>query len=169
VTLISGPVYLKPPSKVRTVTVETAAQMRAAMLKAFLKTDLIIMAAAVADYSPPQINHIKIKKTKATLTLRLKKTKDILQELGNRKLPGQQLVVFAAETNDLLKNAHAKMKSKNLDFIVANRVGISGSGFESDYNRAILLSRKGKKIAFGKITKQNLARQLIRLLTRTFE
>ncbi|MBI4028095.1 MAG: bifunctional phosphopantothenoylcysteine decarboxylase/phosphopantothenate--cysteine ligase CoaBC [Verrucomicrobia bacterium] len=161
VTLVSGPVSLRPPRGARLQRVETAREMRAATLKAAGHADVIIMAAAVADYQPARIARHKIKKRNASMTLPLKRTPDILSELGSRKRPWQILVGFAAETACLLKRAREKLKAKNLDMIVANRVGVAGTGFESDYNQATILNHEGVIIPLPRMTKRRLARRLI--------
>jgi len=162
VTLISGPVSLESPSGIRRLLVETAAQMQRAVQKESRSADVIIMAAAVVDYAPATKAVQKIKKGKSSLTLRLKRTPDILAELGKRKKSSQCLIGFAAETTDLEAHARRKLRSKNLDFIVANRVGKKGTGFESDHNEALLLARDGARVHFPRMTKQRLARLLMR-------
>lgn len=164
VTLVSGPVCLVPPRIVRVIPVETARAMRTVVLRKARRADLIIMAAAVADYEPVSVARQKIKKRTKTLTLRLRKTPDILAELGRRKKPGQVLVGFAAETSRLREYAHAKLQAKNLDYVVANRVGLKGSGFESDHNRALVIGRAGIVRRFVRMTKLRLARQLVKFL-----
>ena len=161
VTLVSGPVALVSPQKARVLRVETARQMRPAVLKEARKADVIFMAAAVADYQPVSAARKKLKKDSAHRVLKLKRTPDILAELGRRKQPGQILVGFAAETSRLLEHARAKLKSKQLDFIVANRVGRADAGFESDYNEATLLDCHGNTKRFPRMTKIRLSRLLM--------
>ena len=161
VTLISGPVSLKPPRKVLFHGVETTAQMYQQVIREAQKANIIIMAAAVSDYQPVRTANQKIKKRKASFVLTLKKTPDILQKLGQCKKPTQLLVGFAAETHHLLSYAKTKLKLKNLDFIVANKVGIDGQGFESNNNQAALLGRGGYTHRFQKMTKYQLAKKLI--------
>lgn len=163
VTLVSGPVAIPSPRGVRLLRVETAEQMRRAALREARRADLVIMAAAVADYRPATSSRQKIKKRTSRLVLRLEKTQDILVELGRRKRRGQTLVGFAAETRNLLRNAREKLTRKNLDFLVANLVGRPGSGFESSHNRATLLSRGGETRAFPRLRKKILARRLMRI------
>jgi phosphopantothenoylcysteine decarboxylase/phosphopantothenate--cysteine ligase len=165
VTLVSGPVHQPVPRGVRLIPVETARQMRAATLKETRDASLVIMAAAVADYMPATPTRQKIKKNRGLLLLRLKRTPDILAELGKRKPSGQVLVGFAAETSRLLEYARGKLAAKNLDYIVANRVGIPGSGFDSDYNTAVLIGRDGAICRFPRMSKIRLARRLMRRFT----
>lgn len=163
VVLVSGPTALRPPAGARFFRVETADEMRRATLCEAKRADLIIMAAAVADYRPAARARHKIKKRGDAEILRLMPTPDILAELGRRKRPKQILVGFAAETHDLLRHARQKLLGKNLDFVVANRVGLAGSGFESPFNRAVLLSRVGGTRTFPLLRKEVLARRLMRL------
>lgn len=160
VTLISGPVALPPPQRAKVLYIETAEQLFRKTLSASPKANLIIMCAAVADYAPSTIAKVKIKKKNHFLLLKLKKTRDILAELGKRKSKHQILVGFAAETSHLIRYAQQKLHLKNLDFIVANKVGGKESGFESDTNKAVLLSKSGKKISFPKMSKLSLAKKL---------
>lgn len=164
VTLVSGPVAVPAPRGARLLRVETAEEMRRATVRESRRSDLVIMAAAVADYRPAAPAARKIKKRAVRLSLRLERTPDILAELGRRKPAGQVLVGFAAETHDLLANARAKLARKNLDYIVANPVGRPGSGFESPHNRATLLGREGVVRAFPLLRKEVLARRLLAIL-----
>ncbi len=161
VTLISGPVHLTPPSRIRFYRIETAKEMRAIVLREAKRSDMVIMAAAVADYQPVKAASQKIKK--GALVLRLKKTPDILAELGRKKRKGQILVGFAAETHHLLHHAKMKLKAKNLDFIAANKVGVKGSGFDSDHNQITVFDSSGQIHAIPKMVKKNLAHRLIRI------
>jgi phosphopantothenoylcysteine decarboxylase / phosphopantothenate---cysteine ligase len=165
VTLISGPTRLSAPSGAKLVGVKTALEMRREVLKAFAKTDLLIMAAAVADYRVKQYSETKMKKTKNQLTLRLEKNPDILSEVLKKKNLGQVVIGFAAETNDLKKNALAKWKRKPCDFLVANRVGGKNKGFESDENELMVFSRKSSKlVVFKRDLKSRLAERLLDLV-----
>jgi phosphopantothenoylcysteine decarboxylase/phosphopantothenate--cysteine ligase len=144
VVLVSGPVALPPPFGVEVLRVETAVQMREAVLSAGQGADAVFMTAAVADYAP-QAAPAKIKKAAAPLTLTLTPGPDILAELGRNNLAGGRtlLVGFAAETGDLLAQAQAKLDAKNLDFIVANDVSRPGRGMEVDLNAVTILDRAG--------------------------
>jgi len=161
VTLVSGPVHLSPPLGVRVLRVETADQMRDAVLKETKKSNVILMAAAVADYQPVSRARQKLKKGAFHRALKLKKTVDILLEIGRRKKPGQVLVGFAAETSRLLEHARKKLEAKNLDFVVANRVGRKDSGFESDYNHVTLIARDGRAWSMPRMRKDRLATRLL--------
>jgi phosphopantothenoylcysteine decarboxylase/phosphopantothenate--cysteine ligase len=161
VDLVSGPVAIPPPKGAKLHRVTSAAEMLAMVEKLFSACDVLIMAAAVSDFRPKKISRHKIKKEKAALLIQFEPTVDILKTVAARKRPGQLVVGFAAETRDVEKYARRKLKEKNLDFIVANRVGQPGAGFESDDNAIILLSADGSRAALGPAPKTKLARQLI--------
>ncbi len=159
VTLVSGPVALKPPAGVEFVPVTTAAEMAREVFRRYRQTDLVIMAAAVCDYRPSKKARGKIKKSRLDigLTLELKPTTDILAELGRRKTR-QRLVGFAAETDRLVANAREKLQRKNLDMIVANPV----QAMEADTNRVTLLYADGRVEPLPEMPKSKLARQIMR-------
>jgi phosphopantothenoylcysteine decarboxylase/phosphopantothenate--cysteine ligase len=156
VVLVAGPTALTPPPGVRVVPVETAAEMLAAVLAEYGGCDVVVKAAAVADYRPLSPAVHKIKKQGGELTLALTKTEDILAELGRRK-QGQVLVGFAAETRDLAANAGEKLARKNLDMVVANDVTRPGAGFGGDTNIVRLLYRDGRAEDLGLMSKDDLA------------
>jgi phosphopantothenoylcysteine decarboxylase/phosphopantothenate--cysteine ligase len=156
VVLVAGPTALTPPPGVRVVPVETAAEMLAAVLAEYGGCDVVVKAAAVADYRPLSPAVHKIKKQGGELTLALTKTEDILAELGRRK-QGQVLVGFAAETRDLAANAGEKLARKNLDMVVANDVTQPGAGFGGDTNVVRLLYRDGRAEDLGLMSKDALA------------
>lgn len=160
VTLVSGPSSVEPPAGVRLISVESAAQMREAVLAAFPRTDIVIKAAAVADYRPESTADHKIKKASDTLTLTLVKNPDILAELGALKT-SQFLVGFAAETRDLIGYAAEKLRRKNLDMLVANDVTASGAGFESDTNIVKILYRDGSIEELPLMRKQELGHAIM--------
>ncbi|HEY2496042.1 MAG TPA: bifunctional phosphopantothenoylcysteine decarboxylase/phosphopantothenate--cysteine ligase CoaBC [Candidatus Angelobacter sp.] len=140
VILISGPTALKPPSSAEVVQVQTAQQMRDAVMKHFEQATIIVKAAAVADFTVRAAGE-KIKR-KGLLTLELEPTADILAEVGSKK--GSRIVVgFAAETNDVLANAHKKLENKLLDAIVLNDVSQPGIGFDSERNAVTILTHAG--------------------------
>ncbi|MGE0369434.1 MAG: bifunctional phosphopantothenoylcysteine decarboxylase/phosphopantothenate--cysteine ligase CoaBC [Candidatus Dadabacteria bacterium] len=142
VVLVSGKSPLPPPRGVTLVSVESADDMYTAVMKHLDWSTLVIKAAAVGDYAPESKAAGKIKKTGDELTLKLKRTRDILKEIGEKKK--QQIVVgFAAETEDLMSNAAIKLREKNADMIVANNVGAPGAGFEADTNEVHLLFASG--------------------------
>ncbi len=138
VTLVSGPSSLAPPHGVKQIQVTTAQEMYEAVMEQFTQMEAVVMAAAVSDYRPKKMAADKIKKIKASESLELEKTEDILLRLGELK-DGQILVGFAAETENLLENAEEKLRQKNLDFIVANDLTAANVGFGSDTNEVTIL------------------------------
>lgn len=168
VTLVAGPVALATPvpagGSLRRIDVRSAAQMHAAVLGA-LPADAYIGAAAVADFTPTQVAAGKIKKTADSdgLTLQLMRTRDILADLARHSARPGLLVGFAAETDDVERYARAKLAAKRLDLIAANRVGIPGSGFESDDN-ALVVYGPGLALPLGPAPKHELAERLIDLV-----
>jgi len=160
VILISGPTCLEPPPAVELVRVESACQMREAVMARVADCSVVIKAAAVADYRPVLRSGDKLKKQGERLTLELEKNPDILAELGQlEKRP--LLVGFAAETSDLQTNAAVKLAAKNLDMIVANDVSQEGAGFNVTTNIARLLYRDGRVEPFGLMSKQQLAELIL--------
>jgi phosphopantothenoylcysteine decarboxylase/phosphopantothenate--cysteine ligase len=166
VTLISGPVDLLTPPQVKRIDVQTAQEMYEAALKEVKTCDIFIAAAAVADYRCDKIAKQKIAKTKSTLTLQLVKNPDILASVANLSRP-PFTVGFAAETENLEKNAQAKLKNKKINMIVANRVGIKNEGFVSDTNRLTVFWPKEKK-EFPLASKKKLAHELIELIVKLY-
>ena len=166
VILVSGPVNIPYPTDVELIKVETAAQMATAVKKAASDADIVIMSAAVADYRPLNIQPGKLKKTPGNLLLELERTEDILASLGNIKPPGQILCGFAAETDNLISNAKEKLARKNLDWIIANDVGISGQGFASDHNTVTMINASGQQIELPLADKTIIAQQIIAELTK---
>ena len=157
VVLISGPTSLQAPDGVKLISIETAEQMRKAVLKEFNNTDITIKAAAVADYHPRNVSDIKIKKSDQSMTIVLEKNPDILMELGSIKTDEQLLIGFAAETNDLIKYAKSKVEKKNLDMIIANDVSLPGAGFNSNTNIVKILYKNGIVESLDKMSKNKLA------------
>ena len=141
VTLVSGPTALDAPEGVELVPIESSAQLCEAVLGRGAAADVVIQAAAPADFRPKHVAGEKIKKTGEGMILEMESTTDIAAELGRRKRPGQILVAFAAETNDVLENARGKLARKNADLIVANDVSRSDAGFGVDTNIVTLISR----------------------------
>ena len=160
VTLVSGPTQIEAPGGVKCVDVTSAAEMYDAVMEE-KDADLVIMAAAVADYVPAESSVHKTKKADSDAELRLRRTRDILADLGSRKKNGQVLVGFAMETQNGLVNARAKLESKNLDWIVLNMLTDEGSGFGADTNQVILLHRDGGQEALPLMSKRNLADELL--------
>ena len=161
VILVSGPSAITPPDGVEFIGVESAAEMRDAVMEHFSEADMIIKAAAVADYRVRNASDQKIKKNDEELTLVLEKNPDILKELGEKKRTGQILVGFAAETQNLLEYARAKLEKKNLDMIVANDVSRKDAGFNTDTNVVKLLYRNGTIEELPIMTKHKLADELL--------
>ena len=161
VVLVSGPVNLERPEGVEFIQIESAAEMAQAMKQSAENADIIVMAAAVADYRPKQYSTSKVKKSDGDMCIELERTEDILLSLGKNKKPGQILVGFAAETDDLLQNAQGKLERKNLDYIAANIVGVPGRGFGADNNAITLLSRDGSRTEFALQSKEALAESLL--------
>ena len=157
VTLISGPSFLQPPAGVEFFGVESAREMRQLVQERFPACDIVIKAAAVADYRVKNVSDQKIKKNDAELTLVLEKNPDILKELGEMKQPHQTLVGFAAETQNLLQYAKGKLEKKNLDMIVANDVSKPQAGFNVDTNLIKLLKRDGSIEELPLMSKKELA------------
>ena len=157
VLLVTGPVHLPDPPGVQVERVETAAQMLEAVLRYAPQADVIIKAAAVADFRPAHPAEHKIKKGAAAPVVELVPTTDILKELGRRKAPGQVLVGFAAETQDLLENARRKIREKNLDLIVLNDVTQPGAGFEVDTNVVTLVYPDGRRQSLPPMSKRQVA------------
>ena len=161
VVLVTGPVAITPPEGVRAIHVESAAQMAEAVKREAATCDAVVMAAAVADYRPAQTAEHKLKKMPGDMTLRLERTEDILASLGAAKRPGQLLVGFAAETDDLLRNAAEKLRRKNLDWIAANKVG---DGFGADTDLVTLLGRNGEVVELPLAPKLEVARRMLEVI-----
>ena len=164
VTLISTPVSLELPPGVDLIQVTTAAEMESAVLKACTKADALLMAAAVSDFRPTQIVGHKIKKTSEIPIIELERTSDILLSLSKQRLQSgtpKVVVGFAAETQNLLANAEAKLKSKHLDLIVANDVSSPESGFGVDTNQVTLLLSDGRTFPLPLLAKSEVAERVI--------
>ena len=161
VVLVSGPSSLIPPANVEVVNVETTREMMNAVLAKYDDMDIVIKAAAVADYCPHEVAEQKIKKaTDDALKIVLDKNPDILKKLGELKTK-QFLVGFAAETQNLLANAAEKIKKKNLDMIVANDVTVAGAGFNCDTNVVKFLFPNGEVKSLEKMSKLEVAQALL--------
>jgi phosphopantothenoylcysteine decarboxylase/phosphopantothenate--cysteine ligase len=160
VILISGPTRLVDPMNVTTIRVRTADEMAHEVLQHMANADVIVKTAAVSDYRPQESQAHKIKKNKNELVLRLQQNKDILKMLGQKK-KHQVLVGFAAETQELEKNATQKLAEKNLDIIAGNLVGSPDSGFESDTNNVTLFFKDGTKESLPTMEKLEVAHILL--------
>ena len=162
--LVAGPVQLPTPPGVHRVDVRSAAQLHAAVLAA-LPADAYVGAAAVADYTPRDVSERKLKKTAGqdTLVLELVRTPDVLADVARHALRPRVVVGFAAETHDLERYARAKLAAKGVDLVAANRVGVAGSGFESDDN-ALTVHGHDFERALGPAPKAELAEALLDLI-----
>ena len=159
VVLVSGPTQLEPPEGVNLVRVRSASEMAQAVFQHFARSDVVVMAAAVSDFTPANISSEKIKKKDAKPVLHLEKTVDILGELGKQK-EWQFVVGFAAESEDVRENARKKLQEKGLDLIVGNDISQQDQGFQADINQVIIVDSDGKEEEFPPLPKREVARIL---------
>jgi phosphopantothenoylcysteine decarboxylase/phosphopantothenate--cysteine ligase len=159
VTLVSGPVALTAPPVEEFVAVESSREMRQALLKRFGRASITIMTAAIADFSPVAVGEQKIKRV-GSLTLDLEPTPDILAELGSSRAPGQLVIGFAAETNNLVENARRKLERKHLDAIVLNDVSRPGLGFGSERNAGEFITA-GEVTPIPEMSKREMAERIL--------
>lgn len=164
VTLISGPTQLATPANVTRIDITTADAMHAAVQQ-HKDADLVIMAAAIADFAPETVAASKIKKNGEAMTVRLRRTPDVLAALGQEKREGQILVGFAMETNDARANAQRKLEKKNLDWIVLNNLHEPGAGFGTTTNRVTLIHRSGTTEDLPLMPKKEVADVLLQRIT----
>jgi phosphopantothenoylcysteine decarboxylase/phosphopantothenate--cysteine ligase len=169
VILISGKTSIPAPEGIEVQFVTSAQEMAEAVQANLSKADWMIGTAAVADYRPKIRHQQKMKKSEETIVIELEKTEDILQIAGKQKRADQVLIGFAAETENLLEHAKAKLVKKNLDYIVANDVSEEGSGFDSDTNRVTILGKNGSRIDLPKMEKSRLAEQIIDYILQDLE
>ncbi len=163
VTLIAGPTELhEAHANIFRLNVTSAEEMFEKTVKQFAKADIAVMSAAVADYTPEKVAISKIKKNGDELHLKLKKTKDILAELGRKKTKKQLLVGFALETDNEIENAKKKLKSKNLDFIVLNSLKSKGAGFGFATNKISIISKDESVIDFKLKSKNEVAQDIVK-------
>lgn len=141
VTLVSGPCAIEPPPFVKLVPVVTAKEMFEAVTSVSFEQDIIIKAAAVADYRPANVYEDKVKKHEEQISIKLEKTDDILGYLGEHRLPGQFLCGFSMETQNMLGNSRAKLGKKHLDMVAANNLKVAGAGFQGDTNVLTLITQ----------------------------
>ena len=148
VVLVTGPTSLAEPAGVETVRVTTAAEMHQEVVARAATVDVVIMAAAVADYAPVSVASQKIHKHEDSLTVKFERTPDIIGELGRRRGDDERpvLVAFAAETEHLLEQAKTKLREKRVDLVVANDVSRKDAGFEADSNEVTLVSHQGEEL-----------------------
>lgn len=161
VILVSGMTNLNPPQGAKVIYAESAEAMYQAVMSSVAWADIIIKAAAVADYRPKEIFEQKFKKSDANWTIELERTKDIAYEIGKVKREDQLLIGFAAETENLVESAMRKIKKKNLDMIVANNVATEGAGFDVDTNIVTLISKEGKMTELPLMSKRELAKNIL--------
>ncbi|MGZ3863168.1 MAG: bifunctional phosphopantothenoylcysteine decarboxylase/phosphopantothenate--cysteine ligase CoaBC [Bacteroidia bacterium] len=160
VTLVLGPTNLSPEKNVTCIRVESSNEMYEHCTSLFKNCNIAILAAAVADFKAAEYNKKKIKKDKSALKINLAPTVDILASLGKQK-KNQCLVGFALESENVIEYAKAKIKKKNLDFIVANSLEDKGAGFGYDTNKITIIDKKGKTTAFGLKTKEQVAKDIL--------
>ena len=160
VTLVTGETSIPKPPFVEVVEVKSAADMFAAVATRSEEQDIIIKAAAVADYTPMSVSDQKLKKTDEELVILVERTKDILKYLGINKLPHQFLCGFSMETEHMLENSRKKLVNKNLDMIVANNLKVEGAGFGVDTN-VITMITQDKEIALEMMSKDDAAEQIL--------
>lgn len=167
VTLVKGPTSLKAQgNQVAEINVQSAAEMYTACSQYFAESDVIIFAAAVADYTPKTPAATKIKKNENEFTLELVKTKDIAYELGKEKTDCQLCIGFALETDNEMANAEAKLKKKNLDLIVLNSLQDAGAGFQHDTNKITIVDKSGNVVKFDLKSKTEVAADIVDYIER---
>lgn len=165
VTLVSGPVSLKPPMDVKMISVVSAADMFRAVTEHFEEQDIVIKAAAVADYRPVSVNREKVKKKEEQFSLPMERTRDILQYLSEHKRKGQFLCGFSMETEHMISNSREKLVKKHLDMIVANNLKEAGAGFQADTNVVTLITQE-EEVSLPIMTKEEAS---VHILNKTLE
>lgn len=163
VVLVSGPSSEKAPVGIKFVSVETNEEMLKAVLAEYETSDIVVKSAAVADYKPKDYSKQKIKKGPGNLVIELTRDSDILKTLGENK-KHQILVGFAAESNDVLENAHKKLEGKNLDYIVANNITEKDAGFGTDTNRVTIIKRDGSSKSLDNMSKRLVGHELFNMI-----
>ena len=167
VTLVSGKTAIKPPLFVDVVPVTTAREMYEAVIERSDRQDIVIKAAAVADYRPKTISEQKVKKTDGELSIEMERTDDILAWLGNHRQPDQVLCGFSMETENMLENSQAKLEKKHVDMIVANNLKTAGAGFGTDTNVVTIITKEGAE-ELAMMTKEQVAHQLLNRIMDRF-
>lgn len=160
VTLVSGPTAIEPPLFVKVVPVTSARDMFEAVTGLSDEQDIIIKAAAVADYRPKQVSEDKVKKKDDQASIELERTDDILKYLGQHKKQGQFLCGFSMETRDMLRNSRAKLEKKNLDMVAANNLKVEGAGFQGDTNVLTLITQD-EEVSLPLMSKENAALKIL--------
>lgn len=160
VILVSGPVSIAPPPFVKVVSVKTAKEMFEAVTSVSEEQDIIIKAAAVADYRPKEVSSEKIKKKDGQMSIELERTDDILKYLGEHKRQNQFLCGFSMETQNMLGNSRAKLEKKNLDMVAANNLKVEGAGFQGDTNVLTLITQE-EDVSLPLMSKEDAASKLL--------
>ena len=160
VTLVSGPTAIEPPLFVKVVPVTSARDMFEAVTGLSDEQDIIIKAAAVADYRPKQVSEDKVKKKDDQASIELERTDDILKYLGLHKKQGQFLCGFSMETRDMLRNSRAKLEKKNLDMVAANNLKVEGAGFQGDTNVLTLITQD-EEVSLPLMSKEDAALKIL--------
>ena len=163
VTLISGPTSLDIPTGINFIKVNTNEEMLNAVLDNFNDSNIVVKSAAVADFNVKENSKEKIKKTDSNLVIELERDKDILETLGKQKT-NQIIVGFAAESSNVIENAKAKLKRKNIDYIVANDITSNDTGFASDDNKVTIISSLGDVISLDKMSKREVAKNIFDMI-----
>lgn len=163
VVLISGPTSLRKPNGIKVIDIKTNEDMFNAIKNEFKDADIVIKSAAVADYKAKNYSDEKIKKTGDDLNLIFERDRDILKTLGDMK-KNQILVGFAAESSNLKENAKGKLERKNLDYIVANDISKSETGFASDENKVTIISKSGEEVSLEKMSKREVAKNIFDII-----
>ncbi len=166
VTLISGPTALDAPQNVDRIQVTSAHEMLEAVVQHFSQSDIIVMSAAVADYTPIEVASQKIKKKEDQFSIALKKTTDILASIGTKKTEKQLLIGFALETNNEVEHAKDKLMRKNLDLIVLNSMQDKGAGFATDTNKITVIDRFQHIQEFTLKSKEDVAKDICQLIVQ---
>ena len=160
VTLVSGPTAIEPPLFVKVVPVTSARDMYEAVTGLSDEQDIIIKAAAVADYRPKQVSEDKVKKKDDQASIELERTDDILKYLGQHKKQGQFLCGFSMETRDMIRNSRAKLEKKNLDMVAANNLKVEGAGFQGDTNVLTLITQD-EEVSLPLMSKEDAALKIL--------
>ena len=160
VTLVSGPCAIEPPPFVKLVPIVTAKEMFDAVTSVSFEQDIIIKAAAVADYRPAKVFDDKVKKQEGQMSIELEKTDDILQYLGDNRVPGQFLCGFSMETQNMLGNSRAKLGKKHLDMVAANNLKVAGAGFQGDTNVLTLITQE-EEVSLPLMSKEDAALKIL--------
>jgi len=170
VTLISGPTHQQAVNpEIHFESVVSATEMYEACKAGVKSADIVIMTAAVADYTPVKVSGVKLKKKEETISLRLKKTPDILEELGKQKRRNQLLIGFALESGDGIQNAKKKLEQKNLDLIVLNSLDVKGAGFEVPTNKVKIIGRKGTLMETELKDKKEIAVDILDVISKLID